>query len=279
MTLVLLITVILCTFQVQSAAKSLETTGGASLTSPPQPLAKLCSANSADACPRASSWFCKEGQCECGKYPQNIIRCNGTRSFVLRQYCATFDDSLNITLAGHCNFIGNKATRYQELQPELFHLLPLSIRQLNDRMCKYYNRTGVLCGRCLPDHYPLAYSFNMTCIPCPRAHWNWFRYIMAAYVPLTLFYLVVLFSKINITSSHLFAVVYYCQALSLPLVLRSLFPTIVHQAKPSYLVAAKSLFAVYGIWNLDFFRPFYSDLCLGIGVLPTLALDYVIAVW
>ena len=37
--------------------------------------------------------------------------------------------------------------------------------------------------------------------------------------------------------------------------------------------------SLYGIWNLDFFRPFYSDLCLGIGILPTLALDYVIAVY
>ena len=37
--------------------------------------------------------------------------------------------------------------------------------------------------------------------------------------------------------------------------------------------------SIYGIWNLDFFRPFYSDLCLGIGILPTLALDYVIAVY
>ena len=36
---------------------------------------------------------------------------------------------------------------------------------------------------------------------------------------------------------------------------------------------------MYGILNLDFFRPFYSDLCLGIGILPTLALDYAIAVY
>ena len=39
------------------------------------------------------------------------------------------------------------------------------------------------------------------------------------------------------------------------------------------------LLSLYGIWNLDFFRPFYSDLCLGIGILPTLALDYAIAVY
>ena len=31
--------------------------------------------------------------------------------------------------------------------------------------------------------------------------------------------------------------------------------------------------------EFGFFRPFYSDLCLGLDVLPTLALDYVIAVY
>ena len=42
---------------------------------------------------------------------------------------------------------------------------------------------------------------------------------------------------------------------------------------------SRVLFSLHGIWNLDFFRPFYSDLCLGIGILPTLALDYAIAVY
>ena len=35
----------------------------------------------------------------------------------------------------------------------------------------------------------------------------------------------------------------------------------------------------YGIWNLEFFRPFYSNLYLGIGELPALALDYAIALY
>ena len=47
-------------------------------------------------------------------------------------------------------------------------------------------------------------------------------------------------------------------------------------APRQYLPSVKVLLSVYGIWNLDFFRPYYSDLCLGIGILPTLALDYAI---
>ena len=151
------------------------------------------------------------------------------------------------------------------------------MHQLDYVMCGYYNKTGTLCGQCLPDHYPLAYSFNMTCIPCPHVHWNWFRYIMAAYLPLTAFCIVMLFFKVNITSSHLFAVVYFCQAITIPIVVRGMFAYLLVESPSAMLL--KVLISFYSIWNLDFFRPFYSDLCLGIGILPTLALDYVVAVY
>ena len=39
----------------------------------------------------------------------------------------------------------------------------------------------------------------------------------------------------------------------------------------------KFFLSLSGLSNLDFFRPFYNDFCLGIGILPTLALDYAIA--
>lgn len=145
-------------------------------------------------------------------------------------------------------------------------------------MCRYMNRTGTLCGRCLPDYYPLAYSFNFSCIRCPHAHRNWLKYITAAYLPLTIFCIIILFFKINTTSSQLFAVVYYCQTISMPYVQR-MVTTAYENNTSSFIIAAKSLFSIYGIWNLDFFRPFYSDLCLGIDTLPTMALDYAIAVY
>ena len=50
-------------------------------------------------------------------------------------------------------------------------------------------------------------------------------------------------------------------------------------ANSAYTTAFKLFLSFYGVWNLDFFRPFYSNLCLGIGILPTLALDYAVAVY
>ena len=233
-----------------------------------------CSETHGDSCP--PGLFCKEDCCHCGRYPSDIITCNGTSSSLLNYYCATVDEDSNITLVGRCPY--TKPRRHHE-DHTLYHHLPITRYSLNNQICQPLKRIGTLCGRCLPDHYPLAYSFNMTCIPCPHARWNWFRYIIAAYLPLTLFYFLVLFFKVNTTSSHLYAVVYYSQLISMPYIVRLLFVSLLQETNFAYHLVANGFISLYGIWNLDFFRPFYSDLCLGIGILPTLALDYVIAVY
>ena len=80
----------------------------------------------------------------------------------------------------------------------IYHPLPSNISSLDNTLCRSFNRAGRLCGRCLPNHYPLAYSFNLTCITCQNIKWNWVRYISAAYLLLTAFYLFVFFSEINV---------------------------------------------------------------------------------
>ena len=215
--------------------------------------------------------LCKDGLCECpDQYPHNIIVCDSIVGLsLLSGYCVTFDEINRALVVGYCIF--SSVFPYTSL----YTTFPM--REEENTLCKSYNRTGALCGRCQPDHYPLAYSFDVTCIPCPHARWNWFRYIMAAYLPLTVFFLCILFLKVNTTSSHLFAVVYLCQLLSMPIMGQIIFVIVNHNAL--YRWGAKLLASLYMIWNLDFFKPFYSDLCLGIGILPTLALDYVIAVY
>ena len=233
--------------------------------------------NCSDGCP--PGLFCNESRCECGShYPGINILCNKDTSIViLAHYCVTSHN--NITFAGECVRTYNQSlVSKNSSYGRLYNYIPKRAKELNDMMCKPLNRSGMLCGRCLPDHYPLAYSFKLNCIPCPNVRWNWVKYIIAAYLPLTLFYAIIVFFKINITSSYLFAVVYYCQTLSMPLMARLVF---LHPPNTNkmFISATKLLISVYGIWNLDFFRPFYSDLCLGIGIFPTLALDYAIAVY
>ena len=225
---------------------------------------QTCSGTQRDGCP--PGLLCKDSLCECPDQYPSIAKCDSAGLLVIYDgFCWTLDENNETIQLGHC--IYNSAPFNTMKDPTI-----------NNSVCNSYNRTGALCGRCLPDHYPLVYSFSMTCIPCPHARWNWFGYIMAAYLPLTLFYFFILFFKLNTTTSHFFVVVSQCQLLSLPFAPQILFITI-SKLGENYIAAIQMLLSLYGIWNLDFFRPFYSDLCLGISILPTLALDYVIAVY
>jgi hypothetical protein len=103
---------------------------------------------------------------------------------------------------------------------------------------------------------------------------------MAAYLPLTALCVIILMLKISLASSRMYAVINVSQALALPVVCRiMLTEQFVQTSSPQFVLAVRLLLSFYGIGNLDFFRPFYSNLCLGIGILPTLALDYAVALY
>ena len=83
--------------------------------------------------------------------------------------------------------------------------LPRSKSELNDFMCGLkaeLNRTGTLCGKCQDGYYPLVYSFDMTCVQCPNGKSNWWKLVLAAFLPLTIFCIIILFFKINVVSSR-----------------------------------------------------------------------------
>ena len=212
-------------------------------------------------------YYCTIGACQCRSAPEGFVEyCSG---FVITDcFCITLNEAENGVQFGACIIFPyacaakKNASKYG-VPNQYFH-----------DYCQNLGRTGTLCGSCLPDYYPLAYSFDLNCIPCPNARWNWVWYIMAAYLPLTLFYFVLVLLKINVVSSLFNPVVFFSQVMSIS---RSFLRSVRNDSDAS--VGIRILLTLYGVWNLDFFRPYYSDLCLGIGILPTLALDHAIAVY
>ena len=220
-----------------------------------------------------SPWhYCHEGECKLGELPPyDILRYDGKHISVLDNTCVTYNYKENIMEAGHCiyNFIhGQKSHKaYYQLQRDIF--------ELNQVMCgEHFNRTGTLCAMCADDTYPLVYSYQMICVSCPNGKSNWWKFILAAFLPLTVFYFIALSLKINITSSSLFGFVYVVQIISHPELIRLSF---VH-FQGSFLLGLRVLTELSGIWNLDFFRSTY-EICLGTDTLTTMALDLAIAVY
>ena len=218
-----------------------------------------------------SVWhYCHEGECKLGKLPPNdILRDDGKHTSVLDHTCVTYNADEDLMEAGTClyNFIHLP-----------YYRLPKDISKLKDMCGEHFNRTGTLCGKCADGTYPLVYSYEMTCVPCPngKSIANWWKFMLAAFLPLTVFYFVALFFKINITSSPLFGFVYVIQALSHPELVTISF--VAFQSKPSFLLGFRIMAALCGIWNLDFFRSTY-EICVGTDTLQTMALELAIGVY
>ena len=222
-----------------------------------------------------SIWhYCHEEECKLGELPPyHILRDDGRHTSVLDNMCVTYNTDKNVVEVGCCiyNFIHGQRSR------EVYCQLPTNISELNEYMCGgHFNRTGTLCGKCADGTYPLVYSYEMTCVPCPNGKSNWWKFVLAAFLPLTVFYIIVLFLKINITSSPLFGFVYAVQTFSHPELIRVCLTAL--QSTPSFLLGVKILATSCGIWNLDFFRGTY-EICLGTNTLQTMALELAIGIY
>ena len=108
------------------------------------------------------------------------------------------------------------------------------------------------------------------------------KYIAIAFGPLTIFYIIVIVCRISATSAKLNAFILINQIVAMPAQLRAFLATMANNpTTPLEQVVTHTVFSLYGIWNLDFFRIFYDPFCLhpDMSPLQVLALDYVVAAY
>ena len=213
--------------------------------------------------------------------PYGIVKCGKQNTLsVLNSYCLTMDEKTETLEAGQCLY--NFYT-YNDLG--LYNDLPRNKSEIKDYVCNVHaelHRTGTLCGNCQDGYYPLAYSYDMTCVQCPNGKSNWWKFVLAAFLPLTIFCIIILSFKINVVSSRFQGFLFYSQLVSVPALIRALFLLANYDKKSDRKAAhitVQSLGALYGIWNLDFFRSAKLGICLGTDSLQTLALDFIVGVY
>ena len=200
----------------------------------------------------------------------NILKCNSKGELTVLEYnCATYNEYDGMIEAGQC--IYNLAT--SSLADN--HDYPFTTFTLD--MCSKFNRTGSLCGKCKDGYFLLAYSYDMSCVVCPDGKSKWWKFMLAVFLPLTLFYIFVLFLNLNITSSYFHGFVFCSQIISIPSSVRMFYLTVRH--KNGILMPAKLMGMFYTLWNLDFLRSLSLNICLGTDTLQTLALDLAVGMY
>ena len=215
--------------------------------------------------------------CECGDDLDGIVTCDGKQKkvYVINCYCMTQDNLIG-TAVGTCStncFIGKSDHSF-----EMYYQLPTNLNELNEAMCKdRWNRSGRLCGKCKDGYYPLVYSYDMRCTECTDSNYNWLKFVVAAFAPLTIFFLFVVSCGISASSPQLGAFVVFAQTIATPSNVRMVLEAI--RVYTTTAILCRIVATLYGIWNLDFFRTLLPPVCLKVSTLQALALDYLIAIY
>ena len=237
-----------------------------------------------DTCP---PWFIYNettSKCQCGNDLGGIVKCNdkegAQENAIMDCYCMTHDEKLG-TIVGSCffNCAYHTNVTIKDDVDKLYRQLPLNTSELNEAMCGHkMQRTGHLCGKCKEGFQFSAYSYQMECIRCSTSSLrNWIFYLCVAFFPLTIFFFCIFFFRISATSPKLISYVMFAQAVAMPVHVRMITQSLGNY--PSSLWVVKIVLAIYGIWNLDFFRTLMPPICLNVSTLQVLALDYAVAVY
>ena len=233
-----------------------------------------------ESCP---TWLylSEEGLCTCGSSLLNVILCNNVSQEVgiMNSFCLTSFDSVQDpkrAVVGRCLYAQNNQ-EYIDGSAGLYIEVDRNLSRQDHQLCDYLNRRGRLCGSCKKNHFISAYSYDLKCHKC---HIGWLGnvvvYVTVAYVPLTVFLLIVVVFHISVTSPRLNVTILLCQIYALPaglLVLTQLTQNTQNSAFIQFFAT------IYGIWNLDFFRALVPPICLPLNTMQVFALDYLIAVY
>ena len=155
----------------------------------------------------------QNSSCECGDKLQGAVICNKNQSTVLLLtcHCMSYSDYGDMTLVGICMYLCtyNPYTKVF-INTDLNNLCNSVVQQ---------NRKGQMCGKCLDNHSPAPYSYRLKCAQYSSYKYNWIKYLSIAFLPLTAFYVMVIFFTFNAMSPLLNAYIFFCQIMSCPTVM------------------------------------------------------------
>ena len=158
--------------------------------------------------PPCPTWFFPDpssnGTCRCGDNIHDTVRCNDSMKEVaiLDCYCMTYNESTG-PVVGTCFYNCKNSTVNPLLKDELYHLLASDVTELDKYMCGHLNREGQLYGKCKENYSIPVYSYDLKCVKCSTSPFNWVKYILAAFLPLILFFVLVLSCRLSATSPKL----------------------------------------------------------------------------
>ena len=161
-------------------------------------------------CKDINLWFVWDNEtksCHCGDDLNGIVQCDTpTKELsVIDCHCLTVHstkDEQKLPVVGKCIF---NCANHTLKKYTLYKSAPSD--------CASLNRQGTLCGQCLDGYTVPAYSYEVKYIRCDSQLENWGLYIVFAFLPLTVFIVIILVFRINVLSPKLNMFVFAAQGI------------------------------------------------------------------
>ena len=200
-------------------------------------------------------------QCECYTNPitNGIVKCGEQEAQLEVGYCMTYEEREGIFLA-HCQYFQSITDSFgYKITHDNYIKLPGNISELNDYMCGPMNRKGRLCSECIDGFAPSVISLGSVCSNCTDTWYGVPLYLCLEFVPITLFYVIIVIFRINLTSAPMVAFVFFSQLEVSSFIFfgNKVFAELNHAH--NFLLF---LTTMYGFWNLDFLRYILPPFCV-----------------
>ena len=170
-------------------------------------------------------------------------------------------------ISGHCpeGYCYNDSSKKYTL-PNI-----TNVSSLNDKVCGT-SRKGILCGRCRSGLSTYYHSWSYRCKQSNKCNIGWLFYLLTEIIPITIFFIVIIYFEVNFTVGALNGLTFYFQITESSLITNSQ----INHPKEIY-----RLFEVYkfliGIFNLNILNMEKLSFCLwkNAQTLDLMAFEYV----
>ena len=191
-------------------------------------------------------------------------------------YCATYDEALELVSFSPCPYFQPDGFTVQKTKNNIWYIeLPNNVSKLNDYMCGPLNRKGRVCSECKDGFGPAVTStgFLIVCSNCTGVWYGIPLYIFLEFVPVMIFYLLILIFEINITYAPLTCYILFSQLV--PLWWNFAFDGEDFNVSRQMFILNKEseifhkiILTLYDVWNLQFFHFLIPSFCLSTSLKP-----------
>ena len=211
---------------------------------------------------------------KCQDLPYRQFNYEGNNTFIESFQiltCSTENRSL-VSIIASKNYQSLRGYNSTKLKPG-YILLPKNISILNEYMCGPLNRKGYLCSECSDGFGPsmILTTYTDVCYNCTELWYGMTLYLFLEFVPITVFYILILVFQVSVTSAPMTCFIMYSQLTIIAFRTSwdgCLLCRVQFTEAGSLRVVSKVILTLYGVFNLDFFRHIAHPFCISSHLKP-----------